>query len=71
MQTFYYTVVSIDFGANGLDFDEATNTWWYFNGGAIDFAFDGMALNDYGWWKVNNGSVNFGFNGLCSNEYGK
>ncbi len=51
-------------------FDEATNTWWYFNGGAIDFAFDGMALNDYGWWKVNNGSVNFGFNGLCSNEYG-
>ena len=41
-----------------------------FNGGAIDFAFDGMALNDYGWWKVNNGSVNFGFNGLCSNEYG-
>ena len=65
-----FTNGSVDFNANGLVFDEATNTWWYFNGGAIDFAFDGIALNDFGWWKVNNGSVNFGFNGLCSNEYG-
>lgn len=61
---------TVDFTANGLIFDTEMNVWFYFNNGAIDFAYDGLAENEYGWWYISNGTVDFTYNGQADNQYG-
>ena len=37
---------------------------------SIDFAYDGLAENEYGWWYISNGTVDFTYNGQADNQYG-
>ena len=45
-------------------------SWWKITNGAVDFAYTGVANNEYGWWYIKNGMLDFSYNGLADNEYG-
>ena len=61
---------AVNLNANGLIYDEGTDTWWYFKDGYIDFSYTELASNDYGEWKICNGSVDFGFKGIAKDDEG-
>ena len=44
--------------------------WYYVVNNNIDYAYNGLAQNEYGWWKIANGDVDFTYNGMAENEYG-